>query len=190
MKLVGPAIKLIGAIIVVALLVFAFNVFFESPAKTPPAPTKKSDAQLPGATPPVVSCSSPDQSICTTQLQFMKFVSEADFSDILNYQKVDHVTCNTSSSPADVCKGISGNLSIDAFAVIENGTTDYMTRNGYITYFMNYSKNYGPFQFTGDQAENGGITVQFAGNGSGKQLDLSFKKSGSTWSFTNPEINL
>ena len=173
-------------VIVVAAGLLLFVAFRSRPANTPPSTGSHGSAP-----PPVLdtSCSSPVKSFCVTQNRFAGYVRVSDFSDILGSQVVDHVTCGTASAISQVCSGVSGKLAIDAFKVQQSGTTTYMTRNTYITYFLAFSQQYAPFSLTDSVGTNTNMTLNFLGAAGTEQLSFVFHLADGTWEFLYPSVS-
>jgi hypothetical protein len=138
-----------------------------------------------GASP---SCSYSDKSFCVSESAFRTYVDHNNFSAILEAQDPTDVVCTPSAAQQSYCIGAQTNITIQVFQVQQGGAPQLLTRNNYINLFRAYAKQHGPFNFSGDSAQDSGVQMNFTSKDN-SSYSLLFKKIDNTWHFVYPVVN-
>lgn len=134
-------------------------------------------------------CSFQDKSFCGTEQLFKALVGRADFSSILENQTPVSITCSGNAQTQMYCKGVKDGLIIQFFRVDQNGHSQLVTRNQYITFFASYFQHHGPFAYTDTIASGTSVLMRYKNHNGSALYTLQFAQEASTWKLAYPSVS-
>jgi hypothetical protein len=133
---------------------------------------------------PAQECTYSDKSFCSVEARFRGYILTKDYSDLLEQQTPNLLTCTQTSPPA-ACAGAT-NLQIQVFEVVMNAKPAWLNRNDYISTMRSYTSKYGPCPFSTITTASGGLAMDFTCS---RPLALMFVSDGrGSWRFVSPSI--
>jgi len=137
-----------------------------------------------------IQCSFSDKSFCNTEQFFKTLVDRADFSTVLENQTPIRKTCSGKTPTQAYCNGAKDGLIIQLFRVDQDGRSQLLTRNQYITFFNSYFQHQGPFAYASTIASGSDILMRYENHAGTELYILRFTKMTSTWKLAYPSISV
>jgi hypothetical protein len=145
--------------------------------------------QRPLAPLPAPTCSFSVKSFCATEASVRQFVATNDFSDVLESQVPVNVVCDATLLAQQYCPAGANGAAVQLFQVKQQ-SMGLMTRNQYITFFMNYATQHGPLTFVSTATNGNDIVMSFRGSAATYTYTLLFVKEGSNWRVSYPSVGV
>jgi hypothetical protein len=136
---------------------------------------------------PAPNCSFSVKSFCTTESSMKQYVTTGDFSDVLESQVPVDVVCNGASQLQQYCQPNEKGAVMQLFQVRQQNM-GLMTRNQYITFFMDYVAAHGAFTFVSAKTDGNDIVMSFQSQTGA--YTLLFVREGSNWKVSYPSVGV
>lgn len=167
-------------VIVVLLGVYSVLTYTSSAKDITPSPVTVSST---------VNCSFSDKSFCATDQLMRGYVSNMDFSDILENQIPINTSCASKAQAQLYCNGSQSNLVVQLFKVQKNEDSVLYTRNGYISFFHTYFQQEGPFKFDHETETGPTVVMTYIATNHDAGYSQYFIKQNSTWKLSYVSIS-